>query len=1006
MIPKLTLCMIVRNEAEVLERCLLSAQGLADEIVVVDTGSTDSTIEIAERLGARVEQFEWCDDFAAARNRSFDLAGGEYILWLDADDVLPADSLRQLIELKPRLQHDVYFLPYEYAHDEYGRSTCTLYRERLVRNLPAIRWVGEVHEHLTATGRDTERVEIAVRHMRTPQGAASDQRRNLRILEKAVAKPGGGNNPRTAYYLARELDDAGETVRAVEAYERYLALPAAWIEDRFLAMDRLGDAARRMAMSEPEAALTWRARARQAAKQARAAMPERAESYCLLGDLALDENDAEEAAFWYKQAVRPVPQLLGPVQPADYLVRPAVQLCLAYDRMGQTRLAYEWNERALAERPTDSNLLYNRSYLSAKFGPAQVAAQPEPEVDIVIPSFRAGEYLQACLASLASCTKVPFRIIVVDAGARGAEINVPEHVTCIRPDSPLAFAQAVNRGVGAGSAPFVCLLNDDTIVSHGWLEPLLERVRQTPGLCNPLSNCDKGWLHDYDLAIEGVPLTPGGLMLENGRVCLRSDPARSFAPEQVWTFAPGKQRNHRQPWVPFYCTVMPRAVFERVGPLDEGFYNLCEDVDYGMRASKLGFPSMVDERSFVFHFGGVSRALRTEDTEDDWNRRRLESKYEKPLLVIHTGYAFEKWNGSTLDRRGIGGSETAAAKLGEAFVRRGYRVVVFGECEEGTCAGVDYVHLDRFSNFAESFHMDVFIVSRYAQLLLEAVRATKRYFWAHDMNAIPARGAGGDVLHQRAGELDAIFCLSPSHRDAFARTHRLDASKIVVTRNGLTPERFAGQEERQPFRFFYSSSPDRGLDTLLELFPRIRERLPEAELHIFYGFENWDRALGMRMDRDAEAWRDRIRTAMQQPGVFFRGRIGQQELACEMMRSDIWFYPTRFEETYCITALEAQMAGAVCVASDLGALRTTVANRGVLLGGDAYSEEYRRLAVETVVALLLDRERRDALASRGRAWAAEQTWDAVAAEWQSIFDGVKTLQDEVSVELPAPQLVR
>ena len=1005
MIPKLTLCMIVLNEAEVLERCLLSAQGLADEIVVVDTGSTDGTVEIAERLGARVERFEWCDDFAAARNRSFDLAGGDYILWLDADDVLPAESLRQLIELKPRLRHDVYFLPYEYAQDEYGRSTCTLYRERLVRNLSAIRWVGEVHEHLTTAGRETERLEIAVRHMRTPQGAAADRRRNLRILEKAVAKPGGSSNPRTAYYLARELDDAGETVRAVEAYERYLALPAAWIEDRFLAMYRLGDAARRMALSEPETALTWRARARQAGKQARAAMPERAESYCLLGDLALDESDAEEAAFWYKQAVRPVPSLLGPVQPADYLVRPAVQLCLAYDRMGQAQLAYEWNERALAERPTDRNLLYNRRYLSAKLGPAKVLAQSVPEIDIVIPSFRAGGYLEACLASLAACTKVPFRIIVVDAGARGIEMNVPEHVTCIRPDSPLAFALAVNRGVRAGSAPFVCLLNDDTIVSHGWLEPLLERVRQTPGLCNPLSNCDKGWLHDYDLAIEGVPLTPGGLMLENGRVCLRSDRARSIAPEQVWSYAPGKLQSRRLQWVPFYCTVMPRAVFERVGPLDEGFYNLCEDVDYGMRAAKLGFPSMVDERSFVFHFGGVSRALRTEDTEDDWNRRRLESKYEKPLLVIHTGYAFEKWNGSTLDRQGIGGSETAAAKLGEAFVRRGYRVVVFGHCEEGTCAGVDYVHLDRFSSFAESFHIDVFIVSRYAQLLGEPVRATKRYFWAHDMNAIPARGATGDVLRQRAGELDGIFCLSPSHRDAFARTHRLDASKIVVTRNGLTPERFAGSEERRSFRFIYSSSPDRGLDTLLELFPRIRERLPEAELHIFYGFENWDRALGMRVDRDAEAWRDRIRAAMQQPGVFFRGRVGQRELAREMMRSDIWFYPTRFEETYCITALEAQMAGALCVASDLGALRTTVADRGVLLGGDAYSEEYRRLAVETVVALLMDRERRDAFAGRGRAWAAEQTWDAVAAEWQGIFEGAERLRGGISVEHPAPQLI-
>jgi glycosyltransferase involved in cell wall biosynthesis len=219
----------------------------------------------------------------------------------------------------------------------------------------------------------------------------------------------------------------------------------------------------------------------------------------------------------------------------------------------------------------------------------------------------------------------------------------------------------------------------------------------------------------------------------------------------------------------------------------------------------------------------------------------------------------------------------------------------------------------------------------------------------------------------------------------------------------MTPERFAGQVERQPFRFFYSSSPDRGLDTLLELFPRIRERLPQAELHIFYGFENWDRALGLRVDPASEAWRDRIRAAMQQPGVFFHGRIGQEELAREMMRSDIWFYPTRFEETYCITALEAQMAGAVCVASDLGALRTTVADRGVLLPGDAYTEEYRRGAVDTVITLLLDRERRDALAGRGREWAAQQTWDAVAADWQEKFDEEKTKREEMDCGYLLPQ---
>ncbi|HEY2859486.1 MAG TPA: glycosyltransferase [Terracidiphilus sp.] len=987
--PKLSVCLIVRDEEEVLERCLASVQGLGDEMVVVDTGSTDRTIEIARRFGAHVHQFEWCDDFAAARNCSFDLASGDYILWLDADDVLPEESRRQLLALKPSLNRDVYFLPYDYAQDEFGRSTCTLYRERLVRNLPTIRWVGEVHEHLKVADRESEQLEIVIKHLRTSRGLAGDRLRNLRILERAADKPGGSEDPRTAYYLARELDDAGETARAVRAYERYLALPSAWIEDRFTAMCRLGDAARRMAMSEAEDTLHWRARARQAAKQARACMPERAEPFCLLGDLALDENDPREAVFWYNQAVRPLPKLLGPVLPADYLVRPAVQLCLAYDRMGETQLANDWNERALAERPSDPNLVYNRRYLSAKLPGTSAAARPESEIDIVIATFHAGEYLEACLASIAACTRVPHRIIVVAAGLQDPPFAIAENVTWIRPETPLAFAAAINRGVREGKSPCLCFLNDDTIVSRGWLEPLLESVRQTPGLANPLSNCDKGWLHEYDLAIEGVPLAPGSLMLDGCAIRLRSDPSRCFTAERAWSYSPGKTRKQTLDWVPFYCTVLPRAVYNQVGELDEGFYNLCEDVDYGMRAARLGFPSMVDERSFVLHFGGISRALRPEKTEDDWNRRRLEAKYGKPLLVIHTGHAFEAWNGDSLDREGIGGSETAAARLAEAFVRRGYRVVVFGDCREGSSAGVDYVHLERFASFAAAFHIDVFIVSRYAQVLLQPVRATQRYFWAHDLRAIPAWGESGDVLNRRAGDLDAIFCLSPTHREAFARTHDLDARKIVITRNGLSPERFRGSEERQLFRFIYSSSPDRGLDTLLELFPRIRERLPEAELQIFYGFDNWDRALRLRDDPASAAWRDRIRAAMQQPGVFFRGRVGQQELAREMMRSDIWFYPTRFEETYCITALEAQMAGTVCVASDIGALRTTVADRGVLIGGDAYSEQYRQQAIESVVGLLENREHRDALAAKGREWARRQTWDAVAEEWQATFDRVK-----------------
>ena len=83
-----SLCMIVKNEEDVLERCLESAAGLADEIIIVDTGSTDRTKEIAAHFTPRIIDFLWRDDFAAARNESFAHASMDYCLWLDADDVL------------------------------------------------------------------------------------------------------------------------------------------------------------------------------------------------------------------------------------------------------------------------------------------------------------------------------------------------------------------------------------------------------------------------------------------------------------------------------------------------------------------------------------------------------------------------------------------------------------------------------------------------------------------------------------------------------------------------------------------------------------------------------------------------------------------------------------------------------------------------------------------------------------------------------------------------------
>jgi len=101
MTTTLTISLIVRNEEHSLGRCLDSVQGLADEIVVVDTGSTDGTREVAAGRGARVFDFPWCDDFAAARNETLRHATGRWVLWLDADEYFDEANRWRGLQLSP-----------------------------------------------------------------------------------------------------------------------------------------------------------------------------------------------------------------------------------------------------------------------------------------------------------------------------------------------------------------------------------------------------------------------------------------------------------------------------------------------------------------------------------------------------------------------------------------------------------------------------------------------------------------------------------------------------------------------------------------------------------------------------------------------------------------------------------------------------------------------------------------------------------------------------------------
>lgn len=298
-------------------------------------------------------------------------------------------------------------------------------------------------------------------------------------------------------------------------------------------------------------------------------------------------------------------------------------------------------------------------------------------------------------------------------------------------------------------------------------------------------------------------------------------------------------------------------------------------------------------------------------------------------IVFFLGHQLEAWTPRTLEANGMGGSETMAWEMSKRLVALGHAVRVYAHCDaqhpEGNYDGVEWFDERRYAHLS----CDLLICSRRADAAVNpTVRAVARVLWVHDVHC------GNTLTPHVAVKLDMIWCLSQWHRSAFLECYPwLAKQKVEVTRNGIDPKRFKATDVvRNPHRAIYSSSPDRGLAAAVAAWPDVRSRIPDAELHCFYGFENWDRTLELMGDHPNEncnrAARDALKRAIADtPGIVMRGRVNGAELAREMLTASVWCYPTWFSETSCITAMEAQAAGLVCVCPPVAALSETVLQR-------------------------------------------------------------------------------
>src|SRR3954454_5229515 len=192
----LSLCMIVKDEEEMLPRTLEAIRSAVDEIVVVDTGSTDRTVEIAESFGAKVLHHEWTGDFAAARNVSIEAASGDWIVWLDADEVLVAEDAPKLRELTGQTWREAsYLVETNFTGDIEDGTAVTHNALRVFRNRPEYRFEGRLHEQMAHNlpGYLAERVghtQVRIEHygyLGVVRESKDKARRNLELLEKQAA---------------------------------------------------------------------------------------------------------------------------------------------------------------------------------------------------------------------------------------------------------------------------------------------------------------------------------------------------------------------------------------------------------------------------------------------------------------------------------------------------------------------------------------------------------------------------------------------------------------------------------------------------------------------------------------------------------------------------------------------------------------------------------------------------------------------------------------------------
>jgi glycosyltransferase involved in cell wall biosynthesis len=356
----------------------------------------------------------------------------------------------------------------------------------------------------------------------------------------------------------------------------------------------------------------------------------------------------------------------------------------------------------------------------------------------------------------------------------------------------------------------------------------------------------------------------------------------------------------------------------------------------------------------------------------------------RPLNIVMNARFSAPFDGDTPLHGPLAGTESSFIYMSRELARAGHQVAVFTpHCTNKFFDGVYYDRPENLITYCDSNPVDILVIHKHEPLLKE-IKAKIVIFWA---KGDTDQAATIEFLENSFNGkiVDRIFTISNYQKGNFIKFADIAENKFFLTKNGINPEYFSEDRPRKKYKLLYTSIPNRGLELLAGIFPKIRERVPEAYLEYYSALKHYGLA-----DVFDKFYYSHIHDKLNEiEGITRKDLISHPEMAKELAEAYLLVYPNIVNESFCISALEAQAAGTPIVTSARGALPETVEDgkTGICIPGEPLSDEYQEQFVEAVVSLLSDPLKWQEYSARGKERSMNDfPWEKVAGEWVEEFE--------------------